>query len=78
MAQRGGYVYILASRRNGTLYIGVTSDIPARMTAHREGRGSAFVKSTASSCSFGVNIIRCIPSRSSARRVSKDGIVLGN
>lgn len=29
-------VYILASRRNGTLYVGVTSDLPARMHQHRE------------------------------------------
>jgi putative endonuclease len=44
MSRPGGYVYILASKRNGTLYIGVTSDLPARIEAHREGRGSAFVK----------------------------------
>ena len=29
-------VYILASEQNGTLYIGVTSDLPRRMTEHRE------------------------------------------
>ncbi len=40
---RGGYVYILASRRNGTLYIGISSDPIARIIAHREGRGSQFV-----------------------------------
>jgi putative endonuclease len=28
-------VYILASRRNGTLYIGVTSDLPARAWQHQ-------------------------------------------
>ena len=38
------FVYILASKRNGTLYIGVTSDIAARVWAHREGRGSDFCK----------------------------------
>ena len=38
-----GFVYILASKRNGTLYIGVTSDIHGRILAHREGRGSDFV-----------------------------------
>jgi putative endonuclease len=38
----GGWVYILASRRNGTLYTGVTSDLAARMVQHREGRGSGF------------------------------------
>jgi len=39
-----GFVYILASQRNGTLYIGVTSDLHQRMEQHREGVGSAFVK----------------------------------
>jgi putative endonuclease len=32
---RGGWVYILASERNGTLYIGVTADLPARLWHHR-------------------------------------------
>jgi putative endonuclease len=39
-----GFVYILASQRNGTLYIGVTSDLLDRMEQHREGAGSSFVK----------------------------------
>ena len=39
-----GFVYILASKRNGTLYTGVTGDLPGRVIAHRDGRGSAFCK----------------------------------
>jgi len=39
-----GFVYILASKRNGTLYTGITSDLIGRIQAHRDGRGSAFVK----------------------------------
>ncbi|MES2472636.1 MAG: GIY-YIG nuclease family protein, partial [Pseudomonadota bacterium] len=39
-----GTVYILASRRNGTLYIGVTSNLLLRMEQHHKGTGSAFVK----------------------------------
>ena len=38
-----GFVYILASKRNGTLYTGVTWDLPGRIHAHRAGRGSRFV-----------------------------------
>jgi len=30
------YVYILASRRNGTLYVGMTEDLPARICQHKE------------------------------------------
>ena len=37
-------VYILASRRNGTLYIGVTSDLLKRIYQHREGLVDGFSK----------------------------------
>jgi putative endonuclease len=33
---KGGYVYLLASRRHGTLYLGVTNDIIRRAGEHRE------------------------------------------
>ena len=35
-------VYIMANRRNGTLYIGVTSNLPQRAWQHREGIGQGF------------------------------------
>jgi len=38
------YVYILASRRHGTLYIGVTNSLQTRLEQHRNGDGSEFVK----------------------------------
>jgi putative endonuclease len=38
------FVYILASCRNGTLYVGVTNDLASRTFAHREGRGAIFTK----------------------------------
>jgi len=31
------FVYILASRRNGTLYVGITSDLIKRVWQHRNG-----------------------------------------
>jgi putative endonuclease len=37
-------VYILASGRYGTLYIGVTNNLPIRLEQHRAGLGSKFVK----------------------------------
>jgi putative endonuclease len=37
-------VYILASRRHGTLYVGVTSDPYARFYLHREGVVRGFTK----------------------------------
>jgi len=33
---RGGWVYILANRYRGTIYVGVTADIHARIWKHRE------------------------------------------
>jgi putative endonuclease len=38
------YVYILASQRNGTIYIGVTNDLARRVGEHREGLADGFTK----------------------------------
>jgi predicted GIY-YIG superfamily endonuclease len=45
------YVYILASRRHGTFYIGVTNNLPMRLEQHWRGRGSEFVNR------YGVHIL---------------------
>ena len=41
---RSNYVYILASKRNGTLYIGVTSNLKRRIFEHKEGLRKGFTK----------------------------------
>ena len=38
------HVYILASRRHGTLYIGVANSLQKRLNEYRNGEGSSFVK----------------------------------
>lgn len=38
------YVYIMASRRNGTIYVGVTDDLVKRVWQHKEGVFDGFTR----------------------------------
>ena len=44
MSEGPYYVYILASKRNGTLYIGVTSNLIKRVHQHKNGFFDGFTK----------------------------------
>ena len=41
---KGGWVYIMADRYRGTIYVGVTAHLPARIMQHRTGEGSDFCR----------------------------------
>jgi GIY-YIG catalytic domain len=70
------FVYILASKNHGTLYIGVTNDLRARLELHRAGKGSEFVKK------YGVTRLVymervCFAARGHPAREAAEGVASG-
>lgn len=63
------YVYILASRKHGTLYIGVCDAMPSRLTLHRSERGSQFVKR------YGVTRLVYMETFASQEAIARDDVV---
>ena len=41
---KDAYVYMMASKKNGTLYVGVTSDLVKRVYEHKQGIVESFTK----------------------------------
>ena len=61
------WVYILASGRNGTLYVGVTSNIAARIYQHKEGLVPGFTKT------YGVTkLVHCEPFESVSYAIKRE------
>jgi putative endonuclease len=42
--EKGGWVYVMTNQPNGTLYVGVTSDLARRAWEPREGCAEGFTK----------------------------------
>jgi putative endonuclease len=63
--ERGGWVYIMTNRPNGTLYVGVTSDIARRAHEHRIRAADGFTKrydlTRLVFCEFHDDIVSAIP-----------------
>jgi len=46
LIMKQGYTYILFNQRNGTLYVGVTSDLVSRIYEHKTPRLTGLQKNT--------------------------------
>ena len=44
MGEKHFFVYMMASKRNGTIYIGVTADLLSRISIHRDGLVDGFTR----------------------------------
>jgi predicted GIY-YIG superfamily endonuclease len=65
------WTYILCNKLYGTLYVGMTSDLPGRTYQHREGLADGFTKNMASS-------VWCISSGMKPRSLRLHGRKLSN
>ena len=71
------FVYILASRRNGTLYIGMTDNLARRVWEHETGVVAGFTKKYELRPWFGTRYTSPAKVPSSENGNSRNGIALG-
>ncbi|MGH6682787.1 MAG: GIY-YIG nuclease family protein [Pseudolabrys sp.] len=62
------YVYLLASERNWTLYVGVTNNVSRRVYEHKNKVVRGFTKNTMSGVWFGSKYMATRPTRFRARK----------
>ncbi len=67
-----GYVYILASRRYGTLYIGVTNNMARRLIEHRDGLVPGFTKKTGTKRLVYVETYETVPEAIAREKAMKE------
>ena len=70
-------VYILASKRNGTLYVGVTSDLIQRIWQHKNNEIEDSQKNMAFTHSFTLNRTNQWTMQFSVRSGLRSGIAIG-
>lgn len=73
----GAFVYILASKPRGTLYVGVTNDLVRRVWEHRDGQVPGFTKRHGVKMLVYYEAHATVRWRYSERKISNAGFALG-
>ena len=69
----GGWVCFMTNRPNGTLYVGVTSDLARRVQEHRDGVADGFTKRYGLTNWFMPSFMKTFVPPSSVRKTSSIG-----